>query len=210
MGCTGKCCELFTFTQSKEWFKRGAQEGNEANGTRLEMQMIADMIVPLDQGRPTLENDGKKHFWFRCKHHDVVSGKCTIYDKRPVVCRIHPTKSGDKGICTPECTLTQGTPRELAEEEFCKAHGISPRDKYKWMNCQHAFTVRNNVHYLECEYCGAQLPTGVKICKTCSNTGWFWVNKKEDTRDACPFCSNGTEYKEKDPRYLKYLPKESS
>ncbi|VVB50659.1 Uncharacterised protein [uncultured archaeon] len=60
--------------------------------------------------------------------------------------------------------------------------------------CQHAYTVRNTVHFLECEYCGHKLPTGFKhTCETCLDVGWIWVDKLTDRRKECPDCKRGVD-----------------
>jgi Fe-S-cluster containining protein len=135
MGCSGKCCEEFTLTSlSKTALMRRAQNGETANGTNLEMKMIADMTISLDNGRPRKEatvtsNKTVKIFKYRCKWHDKVTGKCTIYSKRPVMCRIFPSEKTllkdikDLG-CDPECFSKLGTPIEQALKEFKEAWGL--------------------------------------------------------------------------------------
>lgn len=126
MSCTGNCCENFPLPLSKEMLKRRAQESKNANGSLLEMRMIADMVIPIQ--KEAFYHGDKRYFWFTCKHFDKQTRKCTIYEKRPVMCRTYPDKYDKIQHCKASlyngCELSYGTPRHVANEEFVKANNL--------------------------------------------------------------------------------------
>jgi Fe-S-cluster containining protein len=128
MTCNGNCCEHFVLPFSYEVIKRRAQHDVGANGTLLEMRMVADMVIPLKKYQP-YTNRVAKYFWYTCKHFDTQTRKCKIYDKRPSLCRTYPDGSLDKpntckSVLFNGCGMVGGTPQGIAREDFKKAHGL--------------------------------------------------------------------------------------
>jgi Fe-S-cluster containining protein len=85
--CAGACCAVFPM---KKGFKATGKEG----------RFIADMRIPLTR-RQALRRSrrlgysdppryGKKWEWFTCRHWDEQTRLCTVYDKRPKMCRDYP------------------------------------------------------------------------------------------------------------------------
>lgn len=131
MTCSGSCCENFPLPFSKEILNRKLQEGVQFNGTPNETKMIAEMVIPIQ--KEAFKHNGSRYFWYTCKNWDRETRKCTVYEKRPVMCRTYPD-TGTRGEHKPVykcsdmlhngCSLTCGTPREKAMEEFKKSHGL--------------------------------------------------------------------------------------
>lgn len=99
--CGGQCCRRFpiNFTPSElrghyanalELRRRG-----EENQWARDMIMMARMLIPLGPdpflGQPM----------YTCKHHDVESGLCGVYESRPKMCRDYPGRdaAGGPGAC---------------------------------------------------------------------------------------------------------------
>jgi Fe-S-cluster containining protein len=85
LSCNGGCCENFPLPMSKEMINRRYQNSQDANGTLLEMKMLKEMVIPLQNS--AFVAGGKRFFWYTCKHWSKESRKCTIYEKRPSLCR---------------------------------------------------------------------------------------------------------------------------
>lgn len=65
--------------------------------------MVADMLVPLRDGDAVLH--------FTCRHWDPASRLCTVYDRRPRMCRDYPhARMCDHGcgFYTAECAEDVG------------------------------------------------------------------------------------------------------
>ncbi|HEY9720994.1 MAG TPA: hypothetical protein V6D47_03220 [Oscillatoriaceae cyanobacterium] len=107
--CTGHCCRLVAMPFSPDELQRMAQ-GETVRGFTPQLQearTVADMLVPLasryedltpeDQhlGRhfpetPYSPEERAQYHFYRCGRQDPVTGDCTRYDERPMMCRLHP------------------------------------------------------------------------------------------------------------------------
>jgi Fe-S-cluster containining protein len=107
--------------------KRKAQNGCIANGTNLELQIVSNMVITLGDGRAYKYQVGEvveNRYWFTCRWMDNTTGKCMIYNKRPVLCRTYPNSEKERGPCGPNCSLKKGTDYEQALIDFKAAWGI--------------------------------------------------------------------------------------
>ncbi len=94
--CTGACCEELAITG----VGRTVDEVlTFVRGRGLDGPFIADMLVPLRAVVPgalapngdvvQVEPDGGG--WvFACRHFDAAARSCTVYDRRPRMCRDYP------------------------------------------------------------------------------------------------------------------------
>src|SRR5882724_5183165 len=121
MTCNGNCCENFVLPSSKEMLNRDAQQGKTANGSQLEMKMIANMVIPIQN--ESFMHEGKRYFWYTCKNFDKQTRKCTIYEKRPVLCRTYPDHPDQPTMTCANCTYNgcdmpcgTGTPSLVARK----------------------------------------------------------------------------------------------
>lgn len=124
--CRGSCCEEFVLPMSKEMLYRRLQNGEATNGSVRESQLLYDMVVSLRRGTPIIKPSGR-YFPYTCRFWDRESRKCTIYSRRPVVCRIYPSgKRCKDSLIDPEkgCDLSEGTDIVTAQQEFNTAWGI--------------------------------------------------------------------------------------
>lgn len=96
--CTGGCCRSFPLPLGVTKERLQADPRSFEDG-----EMVADMLVPL--GRE--EVDG--HPLYTCKHLDYVTGDCTVYDRRPAMCREFPY-----GLRCPivGCTMKPNPPQQ--------------------------------------------------------------------------------------------------
>jgi Fe-S-cluster containining protein len=127
MTCNGACCEGFPLLLSKEMLMRRYQNSEDANGTLLEMKMVAEMVIPI-QNEAVVHN-GKRYFWFTCKNFDKQTRRCRIYEKRPSLCRSYPDKYGEEPIkCSSMlhngCEMSCGTEINKARLDFKIANGL--------------------------------------------------------------------------------------
>jgi Fe-S-cluster containining protein len=98
----GKCCQCFSLGgMSPEALK----EEHEREGGEPDIDTIYHMLEYLGEHKqnPVFPEDrigiGPSHF-YRCKLWDKEKG-CTVYEDRPVMCRVHPTETATK---LPGCT----------------------------------------------------------------------------------------------------------
>jgi Fe-S-cluster containining protein len=65
---------------------------------------ISDMLIhlgPVDgYGPESVIASEEQHHW-TCRHHDVDTGNCRVYDQRPAMCRDYPY---GRSCPQPECT----------------------------------------------------------------------------------------------------------
>jgi Fe-S-cluster containining protein len=99
--CNGQCCRRFFLPISPEELKA---EAAKEKSHYQEVKFIADMVIFLGtseldvNGDPLADrpffprNDEGKAIghYYTCKHHDSNTGLCTIYDRRPEMCRRYP------------------------------------------------------------------------------------------------------------------------
>jgi Fe-S-cluster containining protein len=112
--CDGACCAAFRLTHKVSVVRRMAK-ANRGN----ELAMIADMVVPLT---PKQANERLEQFtgergvfpWsdrghhFTCRHWDEGTRLCTVYDRRPMMCRGFPYDRPCQFGCS-----TKGTTMEV-------------------------------------------------------------------------------------------------
>lgn len=120
--CSGHCCKAFTIPASLEEMRADyqrwidwSQDQSKPSPKYQEIHIIYPMViylgrgwnskadgsfVPLEEGRA----DGftnEPTFVYTCKHHDVKTGNCSIYEHRPRMCRDFPYGSSCPfGTCT--------------------------------------------------------------------------------------------------------------
>ncbi len=124
--CNGECCRAFALPFTKEALQESARLGHEHNGSAKETQLIADMLIPLEGLTTTY--GGETRYWFTCKHLDQQSGKCTIYEKRPVLCRQYPSKCSDPQLgcgLNAHCSYEETKSFEDHKKDFRIAWGIA-------------------------------------------------------------------------------------
>ena len=80
--CTGHCCRRFVLPYSY-------QEMQERKDTITDGNVIADMIIALEEDPRLVRRDGSPGFPFTCKHLQN-NGDCAIYQTRPAMCRDYP------------------------------------------------------------------------------------------------------------------------
>lgn len=130
--CTGNCCEKFTLPASKEILNRWVQNQRPMNGTMEETRMVADMVIPMEGGRcvDRIVHDGKNYrlFSYTCRHFNVETRRCSIYEKRPVLCRTYP----DRTACRHKsCPVQDGTNHAVACDEFKEANNVRQKPSPK-------------------------------------------------------------------------------
>lgn len=90
MKCGGKCCTRFPLSVSPQRMgelyleactRRDA--GEVLSDFDRDVITIAEMLIPLQQ-------EGDERPTYTCKHHDTVTGLCTIYGRRPALCADYP------------------------------------------------------------------------------------------------------------------------
>jgi Fe-S-cluster containining protein len=97
--CTGICCSRFPINMNSPEHVRMIAAGKLlSDACRLEMIMVADMLIPLAEKTASGTNA------YTCRHWDHSTGRCQIYDQRPDMCRRFPSYGGD-GSCQ-FCGLT--------------------------------------------------------------------------------------------------------
>ncbi len=119
--CTGHCCENF----SLPWDQAGIDKAlaDTLAGTKVwqDIEFVHDMVIfigPIEESHlVNLENaDNGQKFWaWTCRHYDRENRICTVYDKRPQMCRKHGV---DYPCATNGCTFkgARRDPELLAEK----------------------------------------------------------------------------------------------
>lgn len=132
-GCSGKCCEKFTFQYSIEQLEKFIAEPTTHNFPLEELQKIRDMLIPLGETTicPKTEKDftelhkeigwttdritqeNFKHYIvkdgvissliFTCKHFDTEKRICGNYENRPDMCKRYTC---DQEVKYKGCQLT--------------------------------------------------------------------------------------------------------
>jgi len=133
--CGGACCRRFILVQSPEELKQeyeawlrnpgvgtlnypGMDGTNKFQSIHAEIYLIYPMLIYLgycefEAYNPKKKTPGRFSHHYSCKHHDVKTGLCTIYEHRPYMCRRYP--NGDS--CPfPGCTLP-GNAKRIREEK---------------------------------------------------------------------------------------------
>jgi Fe-S-cluster containining protein len=49
------------------------------------------------------DEEFERMYYYRCNLHDARTGKCTIYDDRPAMCRNYPQGVKPEQLFTSEC-----------------------------------------------------------------------------------------------------------
>ena len=91
-GCTGACCREFWLPFDHAELKAKAERGEQANGSKLELKRLVEVVVPLDLAEHGVEVEGGKatRWPYTCRVWDPETRLCKEYDRRPIVCRRHP------------------------------------------------------------------------------------------------------------------------
>lgn len=82
--CPGRCCEQLALHPTIEMAERFALNGS------AEAAFVLDMLIERDDLPPTREP------FYRCRHFDAATRLCTVYERRPNMCRDYPGASGCK------------------------------------------------------------------------------------------------------------------
>lgn len=87
--CTGHCCRGFALERSyaeiQEEYRKWKVDPKSAD--ILQVEIIAPMIIPLSS------NDRFREYTYACKNLGA-NGDCTIYERRPQMCRDFPDERG--------------------------------------------------------------------------------------------------------------------
>lgn len=84
---TGACCQGFTVSATREEVM--AMKADPLHF--MDGLIIAYMLIPREDGN------------YDCTHFNPTTGRCTIYERRPAMCREYPYRGGS---CKREgCTL---------------------------------------------------------------------------------------------------------
>ncbi len=98
--CTGHCCKRFalefSYTEIQEDYTLWRKDRSQSKIPQVEI--IAPMLIPLRA------NPKHSEYLYTCKNLDK-DGNCTIYEKRPQMCRDFPMK--DVGCHFWKCTSDQ-------------------------------------------------------------------------------------------------------
>lgn len=88
----GLCCQAFSLPYSPTRLRHLAA----ANPDSADFQFVANAVIRLGYHRrnpkfPKCRNtpNMRAHF-YSCKFHDDKTGKCTVYQSRPRMCRLYP------------------------------------------------------------------------------------------------------------------------
>ncbi len=109
--CTGACCQRFTlpFGPSEAWASfRELQRRNRGEKPDLSIRCYTDIdkVAPMLVYLGTFMADAdwtprpKLHHHFTCRYFDRQNKVCTVYERRPQVCRTHPTQQCLYKDCT--------------------------------------------------------------------------------------------------------------
>lgn len=111
--CGGACCRMFHLPYSKEELIEYGKSGRIFNNDPQECGKIVDMVVPLGHGmfkdkmqghykesfeKTRNQNDDRELHYFTCRHLNQKTSLCDNYEKRPAVCKLHPTETFNSWI----------------------------------------------------------------------------------------------------------------
>lgn len=97
--CTGHCCKRFFIGYTPEQFTKVLVWPEEDDAT------MHEMLVPLEIVHVADKAVGA---WYTCKffkQHEDGTGDCTIYERRPKMCRDYPGYSQGNSCSFKGCTL---------------------------------------------------------------------------------------------------------
>ncbi len=104
--CTGHCCEKLHLPWDPAGLYRAVETTKLGTDTWQDIEFIWDMVIYQGPYRGPIPSDipeGQKFHEYTCRHFDKVNKLCTVYDKRPQMCRQH----GVSYPCdTQGCTMT--------------------------------------------------------------------------------------------------------
>lgn len=116
--CSGACCTDFIISKPGSWedIKKhrflsiwGGFDRKHWKGIDPDIPFIADMLIPLYRSKEKYEH-------FTCRHFDRTKKLCTVYDKRPEMCR----QFGVKYPCEFKTCGWDGALRKKPKEEVLK------------------------------------------------------------------------------------------
>jgi len=116
--CTGSCCVAFMLPEGPEFYKKDyevylewVKDKAKSRPSTTEIEIISPMLIYHGLGwwyyttdtflsekeEPTWKEDGcdPPTHHYTCKHFDVETRDCTIYESRPNMCRLYPYD----GVC---------------------------------------------------------------------------------------------------------------
>jgi Fe-S-cluster containining protein len=113
--CPGYCCAALSIPETIEEIRADVDDPDSAT--------VADMLIPLThrqavarakkfgapRGVVTKYPNGPKSQWYTCRHWDEATMLCTIWERRPEMCRGYPYG----GTCRSGCGY-RTPPDELA------------------------------------------------------------------------------------------------
>ncbi len=106
--CTGHCCEKFQLPWNQKGLDKALEDTLHGTMVWQDMEFVHDMVIfigPTEESLiENLENtDSGQQFWdWTCRHFDKENRICTVYDKRPQMCRKHGV---DYPCATQGCTM---------------------------------------------------------------------------------------------------------
>lgn len=128
--CTGHCCRSFHLGLSMDDLKARVGKGNADD------DFVADMVIPLGFIRTPhkVNKYARRHepeskfmsamgYYYTCRHY--VDGNCTVYEKRPDMCRRYPN---DKPCVYLGCELTPELVPDVPVRRLVRYQKIDVRD----------------------------------------------------------------------------------
>lgn len=100
--CSGQCCTGFVLSNGgdkyhRTWIDTWLEEDvSGKKKLRAEVRRILQMVIPL------YDSEDGQYTTFTCKNYNTETGNCTIYAKRPQMCKDFP---GDNACTFDGCTL---------------------------------------------------------------------------------------------------------
>lgn len=87
--CTGHCCRKFNMYVTIQDLKDDLAKAPNGKHDPIECAKLIEMLIPLGVNAPV------EGYFYTCKHLDTVTGDCTNYANRPLMCRDYPSMVGD-------------------------------------------------------------------------------------------------------------------
>ena len=100
----GTCCELIAQPVSPEELEKW----NALECNRFQREHFEPVEKPAEKPNLLMSNEEfELMYYYRCNLHDAKTGKCTIYDDRPAMCRNYPQGVRPEQLSTDKCGYTR-------------------------------------------------------------------------------------------------------
>lgn len=101
--CVANCCRMPVEARVEDLVRLGVVDEWEAEGSlkKVGERLVSEGVLDrfnVRQGVFVLARRGN----LDCRYLDAVSRRCTVYEKRPAVCRSHPQVGPKAGFCAYE------------------------------------------------------------------------------------------------------------